>query len=289
MVALRLCRGLPAAAASSFVLALGLGFLPSSALGLALVGHAVGGFVLATGWCDRQLSRWSSGARRPTPAECDLVEPALALAAKAGWPVGQVLVRRRPSPTPVTCRGRQTVVVALWVCSDLDDRRSSSAHVAALVAHALAAHAAGPTRFDLASRWWQAPLAVLWSVASRVGRWVAWVPFAEATWTLRFVPGVVAVAQGFQSGGSVRVGISVGVLVALTYIVPWSSARISRVVRDIADEAIGATFLAAPLVEVVRASGDPERIERVHRIRCAGRAVEASPDTPGREIVKCGR
>lgn len=99
MVALRLCRGLPAAAASSFVLALSLGFLPSSALGLALVGHVVGGFVLATGWCDRQLSRWSSGARRPTSAECDLLEPALALAAKAGWPVGQVLVRRRASPS----------------------------------------------------------------------------------------------------------------------------------------------------------------------------------------------
>ena len=277
---IRLCAVVPAALAGSFVATMGLGFLPGAGLVFAFLGTLLVAIVLACGWWEAPAARIFGFARGLRPGQRAVLEPSLRLTEKVGLAPGRVLVRLSdaggPAASPI---GRDTVIVEPWLVRALYQRRLTVAEAATAIGHAGARQKVGPARFDLAARLWAFPWTLLLVVIRRVAEAFSWVPAGALAWHLRIVVGIVALVQGFQSGGDPAVGIAVAVLVTLSYIAPAADRAWRSVVERDADRMVTRGGLAEPLVGLVHGLSGTSSLERVHRIR---KAASETDDLPHR-------
>ncbi|UUZ59596.1 hypothetical protein [Nocardioides sp. B-3] len=260
----------PAGLAGSFVAVIGPGFLPDAGLVLAFLGTLVVSLVLACGRLEAPATRLFGFARGLSPGQHAVLEPTLALVEKLGLAPGRVLVRLTDTDgLPATPIGRDTVIVEPWLVQNLYQRRLVTADAATAIGHAVASQRMGPYRFDLVARLWAFPRTLVFITIRQIARIFSWVPAGELAWHLRIVMGVIAVYQGFQTGGNPTLGVATGVLVAISYIAPAADRRWRAVVERDADRILAQRGLSEPLIQFVRWRLGAASMERAHRIRAA--------------------
>ncbi|GAW47927.1 MULTISPECIES: hypothetical protein [unclassified Nocardioides] len=282
---LRLIAVMPAGVAGSFIAVIGLGFLPGAGLVLAFLGTVATFLVLALGALEGPAARLFGFSRGPRPGEKAVLEPALRLVEKLDLAPERVLVRLVDSDDLLVVPiGRVTVIVEPWLLEGLFERRLTVADAATAIGHAVASQRVGPSRFDLATRLWAFPWALVHVIVRQIARAFSWVPAAGLAWHLRIVVGVVAVFQGFQPGGSPTLGVATGALVAVSYIAPAADRCWRAVVEREADRVVSSRGLADPLIQFVQWRLSARSMERVHRIRTAAAGATTS-SASGAELI----
>lgn len=273
----------PAGLAGSFVAVIGLSFLPDTGLVLAFLGTLVVSLVLACGRLEAPATRLFGFARGPSPGQRAVLEPTLNVVQKLDLAPGRVLVRLANNDSlPATPIGRNTVIVQPWLVQSLYQRRLTTADAATSIGHAVASQRIGPSRFDLASRLWALPWTLVFVVIRQIAHTFSWVPAGELAWHLRIVMGVIAVYQGFQSGGTPTLGVATGVLVAISYIAPAADRTWRAVVERDADRILAQRGLAEPLIHFAQWRHGADSMERAHRIRAAAAdPLAAAPPAKG--------
>lgn len=279
---IRLCAVVPAGLAGSFVAVIGLGFLPGAGLVFAFLGTLLVSLVLACGWWEAPAARLFGFARGLRPGQRAVLEPTLALVSKLDLAPGRVLVRLTDNDSlPATAIGRNTVILEPWLVQGLYGRRLTTADAATAIGHAVASQRVGPARFDLAARLWALPWTLVFVAVRLIARMFSWVPAGGFAWHLRILIGVVAVVQGFQSGGNPTLGVATGLLVAISYVAPAADRTWRAVVERDADRVVAQRGLADPLIHFVQWRQGANSMERVHRIHAAAahRPTPTSPET----------
>lgn len=117
---------------------------------------------------------------------------------------------------------RHLVVPAGWV---------GRADLPALLVEARVRQLVSAGRFEVAYLWFSWPWQLLASFAGGVARGVAWLPLVGFAWRIRIVVAAIAVWQSVTAGRSAA-AIGLVVVVALSFLLPWTRAHHQRLVRQ---------------------------------------------------------
>ena len=132
--------------------------------------------------------------------------------------------------------------------------RLAADEATAVVIHAQGAHTAGAHRFETVTLLVTAPWRGLRAVCRGIGHAFAWFPLVRALWALRGVVGAVAVGQSIVEGRA-WVGVSAGVFVTLTYVVPAARRVRERAMLSAGDDLVIAHDLGMVLAGLLRRGG----------------------------------
>ncbi|WP_146202652.1 hypothetical protein [Branchiibius hedensis] len=247
-----------------------LGAVVHPALGLALfVAGLVVSAALLAGRGEELAVRLLARARRPQAYELAALRPAIAVLQEHDLASEIRLLVRDGTGIRVGGAGRRTVLVSQGLIEAAASRRVRPDEVAALLAHALGRVRLGQTKYDAALEFWLLPWRVLQSFARGVGRAVGWFPLTGLAWRLRFVMGLVAMVQGFAEGRGLF-GVIGTVVVAASYVVPWSARQAELSSEDEADAFVADAGLGDALSRFLeRGRRTPGVLLRVHRLRAA--------------------
>lgn len=280
MSMLNLMVGVPAIVASALLWMVALALMPPM-LGLAgfLIGIVTLG-ALASGVGERAAAPLLVGGRTPTAAEQAALAPVLAHTASRRSDVNsrRLLVRQVGNArTPaVQLLGREHLVVASWMIEATYRGALSFDEATALVVHAEGCHRAERSRCEVA----MLVLTLPWRAGAAIARWigrVAWpFPLIGFAWAFRGVIGVVALMQQVDEGRP-ALGILVGTIVALTYLVPTANVAKTHRVEAAGDEAVTRHGLGEVMAKMLRRSGSPVALERLHRLDPRSFGSEGSP------------
>lgn len=259
----------------------------SCALAVVIIGAApplVGGItllcfpgvaaVLATGRLEGQAARLLGRARYLTPGESECLERVTVELVGHGFRIPNLFVARTDTRRQVAeAYGRNTVILAPRLLTWLLSGQVSREALAAVLAHAAAAGSVGPSRFDMTVRWLLLPgRAAVWLfdvTAVRCQRSVA--PVA-LVWRIRAIFGVIAVIQCSNQHQDLFAG-TVGVLVALSYVIPYASGLWRIRVQTSADAVVVGAGMGPGLAAAVAALNE----------RGAGSTGPSSDGPVGRE------
>ncbi len=267
----RVCATATGVGASCALGVVTLAALPSMAGVAVLLGATVVIVVLAAGRWEVPATRVLTAAREPRPEELAVLGPAVRLLTVAGLlgsPV-EVLILGHHEGVWVRAAGRRTVLVSRGMVGAAAPGGLPAQESAALLAHAIGRLRLGQTRFEVALEVALLPWRTVRAVAAGVGRVMGRLPLVRLAWRLRVVTGVVAVFQGVTVGPLLP-GVAAGLVVALSYPLPWWEIRADQQAEADADNLVVAAGFGTALAGfLAREHQTPHTAARIHRLTAA--------------------
>lgn len=287
MSVLKLIVGVPSVLASVLLWVVALALLPPIMGLLAFVTGAVIVGLLAVGVGERAAVRLLLAARRATPGEEEALALLVARLALLNIARGrEVLVRggvsRRTPPARLV--GDGVVVVTPWLVESPGRGWLSLDAAVALVVHADGRRSAERPRAEVAMLVLALPPRAVVALGASVARGLDWVPFLRFAGSMRGVVGAVAVVQQIV-GGRPLLGIFVGVIVALTYLVPAAARAKAARVEAVADDVVVRHGLGPAYAEMMERYGLPV-VDRMQRLRECGPTESQLPARPRLQLVR---
>lgn len=275
---LKLTVGVPVVVASCLLWVVALA-LPPPALGLlAFLAGAAALALLVVGVGERMAILVLAGARRPTPGEEAALRTVAARLASLRIAAGrEVLVRRsvRPRTPPAQLLGGDALVVTPWLIEAAHRGWLPLDETVALVVHADARRRVERPRAEVAMLALTLPSRAIVTLGHGVSRAVAWVPLLRFAWAVRCLVGGVAVIQQVAAGRG-SLGVFVGVIVVLSYLVPAAARAHAVRVESAADAAVVRLGLGPALAATMDRYRVPLSLERSQRLHAHAPAARGT-------------
>jgi len=258
----KLAAEVPVMVVSTLLWLAALALLPAL---LGLVGFVAGAtalVLLTAGVGERVATALLTRARPATRAEEAVLDPVWEQIRilDLGLVDRRLLVRRSigAATPPFQLVGRESLVATPWLIEAIGQRRLSPDETAALAVHAVGRHSAENPRCEVAVLAWTLPWRAARACVRGIARVAGWFPFARFAWALRGVIGVVAVVQQVDEG-RLALGVTVGSIVGLTYVVPAATDARARRVEALADQFVVDRGLGGALTRLLSRDRLPVR------------------------------
>ncbi|MDN5899595.1 MAG: hypothetical protein L0H74_05950 [Brachybacterium sp.] len=225
---------------------------PAFALLVALVA-AIALVALVLGVGESPVVQVLSRSRPVTDAQQQVLRPVAARLAEEGITISRWYVRRETGKDapPAARIGREALVVTPWLVETRHQEQLSVDEAAALVAFAIGAAGRTRRRGEVAVLVATTPWRMVRAVTHRIGAALAWLPFVRLSWSLRWVLAVVCLVQSVVEGRA-PAGVTAGVLIALTYLLPATTRAVSRRTERSADQFVVGVGLGPALAGLIR-------------------------------------
>ncbi|KAB7742384.1 hypothetical protein GA707_15865 [Nostocoides sp. F2B08] len=210
---------------------------PLSLTGLALA------LLLLTGVGEGLTARTLLLARRPTPAELDILTPALTILSSHGLgpPVSVLRVQNQPTWSRVDAFGRRTIVITTGFIHNLRHRHTTPAQAAEQLLRAAHIAHGGLTRSDAFLALWTIPWQLLAGLADGLANTFRGYPLTRFFWRARFITIGIAVIQAAHDG-YYPLAAFITIIGTLSYTAPAWIRRWERIKTAYGHHALAASY-----------------------------------------------
>lgn len=193
--------------------------------------------VFASGCGEKVAAAIQARSRPLKPAQATVLRALLTDLCSRGLGPPVVTLRVRPGTVAGAVGfGRRTVILTRGFLDALGTGRLTPDEARVVVARAAGTVRAGAVRADPALALWCLPWTALRAACTELTRPPGGRAFAVTAWRMRWVVGVVAIAQ-FAAAGQEGFAALVAAMGAATVLAPWAERRWQRELARIGDEA----------------------------------------------------